>query len=221
MVLIHIINAIVTGSLAHAWLVPLGIIIGTFILEDATTMLVGILSADGFIPIPIALVSLYLGIILGDFWLYGMGYLAANHRWATWFINHERYEPIRSWLEERFEGAVFTSRFVPGMRLPTYTAAGFLKLPFRRFIPPVVIGTFIWTSLFFAGAYLFGNLTSDWLGLWRWPLALAIILAWLGFTQWRIRRAAKERKGRRARSEERVAFVPEHVEATQGETDLS
>ncbi len=189
--LTHLISILVTGSLAHIWLVPFGIIIGTFILEDATTMLVGVLSADGFIGIPLALVSLYLGIILGDFWLYGMGYLAANHRFARWFINHERYEPIRSWLEERFESAVFTSRFVPGMRLPTYTAAGFLKLPFRRFVPPVVIGTLIWTSLFFAAAYLFGNLTSDWLGVWRWPLAIGIILAWLAFTQWRIRRGRK------------------------------
>lgn len=188
MFLTHFINIIVVDSLPHAYLIPLAVIIGTFILEDATTMLVGILSADGLIGIPLSLFSLYLGIILGDFWLYGMGYLAANHRWAKWFVNHERYEPIRSWLEERFEGAVFTSRFVPGMRLPTYTAAGFLQLPFKRFIPPVVIGTLIWTSLFFAAAYLFGNLTAGWLGIWRWPLAIALILAWLAFAQWRIRR---------------------------------
>ena len=191
MVLTHAINVIVTGSLGHIYLIPPAVIIGTFILEDATTMIVGVLSADGLIGIPLALVSLYLGIILGDFWLYGMGYLAANHRWAKWFVNHERYDPIRSWLEERFESAVFTSRFVPGMRLPTYTAAGFLKLPFRRFVPPVIIGTLIWTSLFFAAAYIFGNITSDWLGVWRWPTALLIILAWLGFTQWRIHHRKK------------------------------
>ena len=212
--LTHIIDLIVTGSLAYIWLIPFGIIIGTFILEDATTMLVGVLAADGFIGIPLSLVSLYLGIILGDFWLYGMGYLAANHKWARWFVNHERYEPIRSWLEERFESAVFTSRFVPGMRLPTYTAAGFLKLPFKRFIPPVIVGTLIWTSLFFAAAYLFGNLTADWLGVWRWPLAIAIILAWLGFTQWRIHREAQKRKRHRKRThqEDEITFVREHAE---------
>src|SRR3990167_7961234 len=192
--LTHLIDVLVTGLLAHVWLIPFGIIIGTFILEDATTLLVGVLAADGFIGIPLSLVSLYLGNTLGDFWLYGMGYLAADHKWAKWFVNHERYEPIRSWLEERFEGAVFTSRFVPGMRLPTYAAAGFLKLPFRRFVGPVVIGTLIWTSLFFAGAYLFGHLTEEWLGAWGWALAVAIILAWLGFNQWRIHHQAKKRK---------------------------
>ena len=221
--LTDLVDGIVVGSLAHTWLVPLGIIIGTFILEDATTMIVGVLAADGEVGIPLALVSLYLGIILGDFWLYGMGYLAADHKWAKWFVNHERYEPIRSWLEERFEGAVFTSRFVPGMRLPTYTAAGFLKLPFRRFVGPVVIGTLIWTSLFFAGAYLFGHLTEDWLGVWRWPLAIGIILAWLGVNQWRIHRGAKKRRHHRHHrsAEESVTFVPEHVETTEERPDIS
>ena len=193
MSLTHFIDVIVLGALPHTYLEPLAIIIGTFILEDATTMLVGVLAADGLLHIPVALVSLYAGIILGDFGLYILGYLAANHRWARWFIKHERYEPIRSWLEERFESAVFTSRFVPGMRLPTYTAAGFLQLPFRRFVPPVVVGTLIWTSLFFAGAYIFGNITSDWLGIWRWPLAAAIIIGWFAVNQWRLKR--RNRKG--------------------------
>lgn len=188
--LTHLIQFIVTDALPHAYLVPLAIVAGTFILEDATTMLVGILAADGNIAAPLALLSLYAGIILGDFWLYGMGYLAANHRWAKWFVHHERYEPIRSWLEERFESAVFTSRFVPGMRLPTYTAAGFLRLPFKRFVPPVVVGTLIWTSLFFAAAYIFGNVTENWLGVWRWPTAILVVLLWLAFAQWRIRRRA-------------------------------
>lgn len=190
--LIDLVTNIVTSSLGHVWLIPFAVIIGTFILEDATTMLVGVLAADGSIGVPMALVSLYLGIILGDFWLYGMGYLAADHKWAKWFVNHERYEPIRSWLEERMEGAVFTSRFVPGMRLPTYTGAGFLKLPFRRFVGPVIIGTLIWTSLFFGAAYLFGHLTEDWLGVWRWPVAVAIILGWLGFNHWRLHRGQKK-----------------------------
>ena len=186
--LINLVHTILNDSLAHAYLIPLGIIAGTFILEDATTMFVGILAADGSIGIPLSLVSLYLGIILGDFWLYWMGYAAANHKWARWFVNHERYEPIRSWLEERFEGAVFSSRFVPGMRLPTYTAAGFLQLPFRRFVPPVVIGTLIWTSLFFGGAYIFGNVAAAWLGVWKWPVGILVIIAWFAFNHYRMKR---------------------------------
>lgn len=194
MSLTHLVDVLVTSSLPHAYLIPLAVIIGTFILEDATTMLVGVLSADGFIHIPVALLSLYLGIILGDFGLYVLGYLAANHRWARWFVNHERYEPIRSWLEERFEGAVFTSRFVPGMRLPTYTAAGFLQLPFRRFVTPVVVGTLIWTSLFFGGAYIFGNVTEEWLGPWRWPVAILIIFAWFLYNHWRLKKRSQNGK---------------------------
>lgn len=184
----HFINVLVTAALPHTYLEPVAVILGTFILEDATTMLVGVLSADGFIHIPVALVSLYLGIILGDFGLYFLGYFASSHPWARRFVRHNRYERISSWLEERFEGAVFTSRFVPGLRLPTYTAAGFLKLPFKRFVPPVVIGTLIWTSLFFSVAYLFGNITANWLGVWRWPVALGIIAVWFAINHRRLSR---------------------------------
>lgn len=211
--LIHLVDTIVIGSLAHNWLILPGIILGTFILEDATTMIVGILSADGLISVPLALISLYLGIILGDFWLYGMGYLAADHKFAQWFVRHEKYEPMRNWLEERFEGAIFTSRFVPGMRLPTYTAAGFLKLPFRRFVRPVILGTLIWTSSFFTAAYVFGNVTEHWLGIWRWPAAVGVIVLWLLFAQWRIRRrtnkAAQDGSGQAERGTDAVSTQDE------------
>ena len=50
---------------------------GTFILEDAATVLAAMGVQDGRIWWPVALGSLYLGIVLGDAGLYGLGRLAA------------------------------------------------------------------------------------------------------------------------------------------------
>jgi membrane protein DedA with SNARE-associated domain len=186
--LMNLIHTLINDALPHLWLLPLAIISATLLLEDGTTILVGVLASDGLIPIPIALASLYIGIILGDCFLYLMGYLAADHRWARWFVKHEKYEPLRIWLEARFESAVFTSRFLPGMRIPTFAGSGFFKLPFKRFLRAVVAATIIWSTLFFTAAYLFGNLTARILGHWRWPFVIVIVLLWFVVMHWYMNR---------------------------------
>ena len=56
-----------------ALLLSLAIIVSTIILEDPTTVVVGLLASDGIIPVPLALVSLYVGTVLGDTGLYCLG----------------------------------------------------------------------------------------------------------------------------------------------------
>ena len=159
---------------ATPFLLPVMIVLATFVLEDATTILVGVLAADGQVGAAEALLALYAGIVLGDFGLYALGRLAGGHRWAERLVEHETLAPFRTWLETRLVFTVFTVRFVPGLRLPTYTASGFFKLPFRRFAVTVVAATTIWTTLLFAASYFFGAVTADTLGVWRLPLGLSV-----------------------------------------------
>jgi len=168
------ISTLLNSSLLYPLLIPLAIIIGTFILEDVTTVLVGILAAEGGVGMVVAIFSLYAGIILGDFWLYGMGHMARKHPWAKRFVKHEKLEPFKTWLEDRLMFAIFTSRFVPGMRLPTYTATGFFAMPFKPFATAVVGATCIWTTAFFGVAYLFGAAAEEILGPWKWPVGIAL-----------------------------------------------
>src|SRR5690606_18661555 len=62
-------SGLILGALGNSLLVGAAIIVATIIFEDPTTVFVGVLSADGLIPIPLALASLYLGIIFGDSFL--------------------------------------------------------------------------------------------------------------------------------------------------------
>ena len=158
-------------------LLPLAIVLATFVLEDATTIIVGVLAADGHISITEGLAALYAGIVLGDLGLYALGRLAASHRWAERFVEHDAVAPFRFWLESRLILTVFTVRFVPGLRLPTYTASGFFRMPFRRFAVSVVAATTVWTTLLFAASYFLGALTADTLGTWRWPLGIGLAAA--------------------------------------------
>lgn len=169
-------TSMLTAAMSHP-LLQAGIIIGgTFILEDAASVLTAVAAADGRVTPALGLASLYVGIALGDIGLYGLGRLAASHPWARRLVDSERAIALRHWLEQHLVAAVLSSRFLPGMRLPVYTACGFLGMPFRRFALAVIVATLIWTTLVFAVAYGFGSLAASTLGIWRWPIGLVIAL---------------------------------------------
>ena len=169
------IGGLLAAASANAAVMPIAIITGTFILEDASTILVGVLAAEGQVSIALALASLYVGIALGDFGLYAIGRLAATHKWASRFAERNALAPFRDWLETRLVATVFAARFVPGLRLPTYTASGFFRMPFKRFALSVVVATVLWTTLLFGASLLFGTLTAKAFGAWRWEMALLVV----------------------------------------------
>lgn len=178
--------SLIQSAAATPWLVPLAIILSTFILEDAAMVGAGVLAADGVIGVWTAALSLFAGIVLGDFWLYGMGRLAITHPTIRRWVEHARVAPLKGWLDDQLFSAVTATRFLPGMRLPTYLACGFFALPFKRFAVAVVSGSLLWVPLLFGAAYFFGYYTLEWLGLWRWPIAIAAVflLGFLGRRHW-------------------------------------
>jgi membrane protein DedA with SNARE-associated domain len=142
------------------------IIGGTFILEDATTVVTAMTVQTGAVGMVLALVSLYAGVALGDLGLYGLGYAAARSGLFRRWVPSVRVG--RDWLQANLLKTVFVSRFLPGARLPTYTACGFLGANFTRFACVAVVATLVWTSLLFAVSLRIGQVLIDHLGPWRW-----------------------------------------------------
>jgi membrane protein DedA with SNARE-associated domain len=70
---------------------------------------------------------------------------------------------------------VLVSRFVPGLRLPTYTTLGFLRAPLGQFAAAAVLATLLWTSGLFWVCLKLGGLMLRYLGIWRWA-GLAVFL---------------------------------------------
>jgi len=150
--------------------------LGVFFLEDTTVVIVGLLAADGFFSVPFALLSLYAGIIFGDIVLYSLGWLASTHPRLARFVDHDFVAPFRTWLESRFVLTVFSARFIPGARMPTYTASGFFRSPLSTFILTITVATSVWTTFLFSISYWFGNMTAGWMGPARWGIALLFLL---------------------------------------------
>jgi membrane protein DedA with SNARE-associated domain len=173
------VNHLIGASIGGPYILFLTIALGVIFLEDTTVVVVGVLTADALVPIPLALASLYTGIVVGDIGLYWIGRFASTHPRLANYVNHGFISPFRTWLQTRFVLTVFSARFIPGARVPTYIACGFFRMPFPTFITATVGAMTLWTTTLFSLSYWFGNVTAQWMGPARWGVAIVILLGLL------------------------------------------
>jgi membrane protein DedA with SNARE-associated domain len=132
----------------------------TLISEDLACISAGVLAAQGRIGLALAISSCAVGILAGDLLLFAAGRFfgrpALQSRFVRHFISENAFEKSSRWLEREGLKTVFISRFVFGLRLPLYFAAGVLKTSFWRFALYFSLAVTIWTPLVVGLAYLLG-----------------------------------------------------------------
>lgn len=161
------------GTSAAAIIVA--IIVMTFVMEDLATAGAAMLAAAGTISPTAAAASLFVGIFLGDLSLYALGAVARRHQWTLRRIGEARLSRGQDWLRQRYVTALVAARCLPGMRLPTFTASGFLSMPFGTFFAVMLVAGIAWTAVIFTLVYSFGIAIAESLGPWRWVAAIALI----------------------------------------------
>lgn len=157
-------------------LLSLAIILCAFLLEDFTIVIVGVLAADSIISVPLAFISLYIGMAIGDTALYTLGWLARTHPRLAQYIEHDFTAPFRTWLGNRYIFTVFSGHFVPGLRFTTYVASGFFRYPLKTYIPLAIISGLLVETTLFSLSYWFGSVTSGWVSHVRWGIAGIFLL---------------------------------------------
>ncbi|MCC7307525.1 MAG: VTT domain-containing protein [Acidobacteria bacterium] len=124
---------------------------GTFVSEDAACLLAGTAAATGRMSFALALTACFLGIFAGDVLLYAAGRKFGSRifdsRFVKQFISDSTVAKASSWLARHGAAAVFMSRFVSGLRLPTYLLAGALRTDFAKFVFYFLLASAIWTPI--------------------------------------------------------------------------
>jgi membrane protein DedA with SNARE-associated domain len=123
----------------------------TFISEDLTCIATGLLIQRGELHPVAGVAGCFAGILAGDvlLWLIGRGLWTTVGRWG-WVsrrVPAAKVARLGRWLDDHLAGAVLTSRFLPGSRLPMFLAAGALNRDTRRFFGWVVVAAILWTPL--------------------------------------------------------------------------
>jgi len=142
-----------------------GFFLATFVLEDVAAVGAGLLLASGQISWPSAFTACFLGIWLGDAGLYALARFAGRAWFERSSLRKFSAQVARSeqWFAARGTPVLIFSRVVPGARLPTYLAAGFLRVPAGRFLLVTGAAAFTWTWLVLWLAETFGSQVSQWL----------------------------------------------------------
>ncbi len=158
------------------WLIWILLFAITFVLEDAAIIAGALAAADGLIGTWGTVITLYLGIVLSDFALYGTGWMAQRNAWVRSKLEHKHVADAAKWMGRRMILAIIVSRCLPTMRLPTYTACGLFGLSFTKFATTVVFIVGTWTLFLFFVVKVFGMEVLDRAGPYKWPLIIGLLI---------------------------------------------
>ena len=164
------------------WAPPLAaLFLGTLIHEDVAILSGAYLTAhDGF-PAALVMATLVMGVVAGDFAIYGMGALARRTSggrrlgWLRRRLDGDAFARAEAWLRGNLFVAVASCRVLPFALFPTYGACGWLRIPFRRFSVPVIVSAALYVPLLFTLFRIFGESLSRELDLWGWVFAAAVV----------------------------------------------
>jgi membrane protein DedA with SNARE-associated domain len=137
------------------------IAIATFVSEDLTCIGTGALIAAGKIGFLPGVIACTAGIYAGDLLLYFMGRLIGRPilcwRPVRRLLSDQKLDRASEWLAQRGAGVVILSRFTPGLRLPTYVAAGLLRTRFWTFSLYFLLAAVLWTPALVGAAAMLGK----------------------------------------------------------------
>lgn len=131
-------------------------LVGTFVSEDGACLLAGAAASSGRISLGLAVFACFLGIFIGDVLLYGVGRAIGprvfERRMVRRFVSAGSINKAASWLGNNAGKAVFVSRFVAGLRLPTYLLAGATRANFAKFTFFFLLASAVWTPILVGSA---------------------------------------------------------------------
>ncbi len=141
-------------------MLPLMIIEG-----PVATIIAATLAALGAFNVFIVLIFSIFGDVVGDVALYSLGY-----KWGMGFVRRVgKYigitEKLVLKMEKYFENhggkTIFAVKSTTGLCWAAFSAAGIVKMNFRKFIAYSILGGVVWSSFLVAMGYFYGYLWKE------------------------------------------------------------
>ena len=160
------------AGVASPAVIALALALTTLLLEDLAIAAGVALATQGLIGWGLSLAAVGGGIALGDLGLYAIGVGATRLPWLRRRTVGERTRWARDQLLHRLASAVLLARVIPGLRLATYTACGFVRVPLLPFTAWVLAAVTLWTLGLYGLSAAIGQALAE-----RWGLPPAVAVA--------------------------------------------
>ncbi|RIH86627.1 putative membrane protein [Meiothermus luteus] len=172
--------------------VETGLLVGFFLPGDSLLIAVGLLAAAKKMQLPLALLALLLGSVLGN----NLGYYLGR-RWGPPLLRRARLKPEDLERTRRFMARFGPASLLIGPYVPVFRAVvpflcGTVRMPWPRFFVLSLLGSLLWTQGLTLLAYYVGSRIPH---LERY--IYLILMAGVGFAvllaAWRAHRAGRLR----------------------------
>jgi membrane protein DedA with SNARE-associated domain len=131
---------------------------------DAALLLFGVWSRQGRVDFVTTLVMVCVATLVGATILYaasrwvGRLLLEKYTRILRFFhITQDNIDLIERWMAKYGWAALIIARVVPGLRIVGTVAAGVLGVPYRVFLPATMVGTVLWTVIYYSLGSILGR----------------------------------------------------------------
>jgi membrane protein DedA with SNARE-associated domain len=160
------------------------------VLEDAAVLGAALLVVNSMVSLPWAAAASFAGIWIGDLGLYLIalryGRSVFERAWFKRLVSKKLdLRQSEAWFQNHGTAAIALSRAIPGTRLPTYLAAGLLKVPAGKFVAITAVACAIWVTALFGFSYHVGMMVISEFRMFRSEaskllacLIVAAALAW-------------------------------------------
>ena len=160
--------------------------LGLPVPEEVPIILAAVLVRKGTMLIVPAFLACLLGVLIGDFIVYFLGYFygekVLGFRVTRKFLTKEREAQIKGYFHRHGVKILILGRFAVGFRTAAYLTAGILQLPvLRLFLTDLCAATFS-TCLMFGLGYAFASKLEEGLDdakTYITPLIAAALTIWL------------------------------------------
>lgn len=139
--------------------------LGLPIPEDITLFVAGMLAYYGKVNIVAMVLVSMAGVLIGDSSIFLLGAKYGSEITKKPFFSKiltpERLDTVKEKLHQHGNKVIFVSRFMPGLRAPTFFCAGSLHLPYKVFLLYDGLAALISVPLIVWVVYHFGHLADE------------------------------------------------------------
>lgn len=145
--------------------------------EDLAIVLGAYLMANQLAPVGATIAAVAGAILASDLAFYGIGAGARRLPWLQRRAVDERVRAFGDVFRRDLLSLIALCRFVPGLILVAGVACGFARVSLVRFAVATICVSASYVVMMLYLVTIFGHAIEGTMGLWTWPLLLALLAA--------------------------------------------